>query len=87
MIERLRACLAAPNPYLALDAEFSTVDKVVSSAPCSGLDEPRMQHELVRLLGAFVREGDAFFDRIDRPGWGRRAAVAALTAHDVAAAS
>jgi len=74
-IARLRTALGQQRPYAALDAAFATIDDVVAVAPSLGLSENEAQVALVRLFGMHVRDTEAFFARIDRPGWGRFATV------------
>lgn len=77
-IARLRIALGQQRPCAGLDAAFATIDDVVAAAPTLGLTEDETRAALVRLFGAHVRDVEAFFSRIDRPGWGRFAAVTQL---------
>jgi hypothetical protein len=77
-VARLRTALGERRPYAALDAGFATIDDVVAAAPSLGLTEDETQAALVRLFNAHVRDAEAFFARIDRPGWGRFVTITQL---------
>jgi hypothetical protein len=79
LVERLRTLLASPRPFAALDAAFPTILDVVDAAPYLGLERSEVESALVRLFEAQVRDADAFFAGIDRPGWGRRGEVTTLS--------
>lgn len=74
-VERLRQLLASPTPFHALAAAFPTLFDVLDAAPHIGLGEAEIESRIVRLFQAHVLDTEAFFAKVDRMGWGRRANV------------
>lgn len=69
LVERLRRLLALPHPSAALRAEFVAIDDVMDVAASIGMAETDVANAMTRLFNAYVSDNDAFFARIDRPGW------------------
>lgn len=80
LVERLRSLLASPQPFADLRREFLAIDDAISVAPSMGLPEKVLERSIVRLMHAHVHDSDAFFARIDLPGWGPSAVPTELTA-------
>lgn len=70
LVERLRLSLASPQPFVDLRREFLAIDNAINVAPLMGMTRGALESSIVRLMYAHVRDYDAFFARIDRPGWG-----------------
>lgn len=69
LVELLRGFLAMPEPIAALRAEFVAIDDVMEVAPHIGMAGIDIANAMTRLFESFVADNDAFFARIDRPGW------------------
>lgn len=85
--ERLATLLAAPDPFLALDVQFATVDDVVASSSFTGLPDAEVGAALVRLFRAQVEDVSGFLGFIARQGLGHQAEVTTLAPRVSQAAS
>jgi hypothetical protein len=85
-VERLRDAVAVDD-FTDLTSEFPALLDVAGLASTLGLHRSELEHRLVRLYRAHVREFDAFMGRIDRPNWGRQALITPLISSAAAMAT
>lgn len=71
LVERLRTCLASPEPLTALLREFIAVGDVLEVASAIGKEELDLGTALVRLFSVHVAELDAFLDEVESLSRGR----------------